>query len=299
MHATCYKFFSAYDRLSVHFLSTFRGLLLSFVFCHFCLNSSSLLLSSGRSFTKGNAKGFCRFLLAMACNETGWMVGDDFPLTTVEVCTIHERTFRAIWFVIAFLFVTLLPHAISKLPSDLGAVRRMVNKGAPRTLPLWCVAYAVLGSALYFYKAATLWLDSDYTKLLAHCTHAVMFGIFSGPLVWSFLFALISPFVATAPDSAALITRLKSAFVYMGLLTSLVIVAATGVQALQIEGKQRVVLSVVFLSSLAFDATLSFLALGVICRKVCMYFLIVRSLSFFFFHLWMDWSYCWCCSRFY
>jgi hypothetical protein len=204
----------------------------------------------------------------MACNDTGWLVGDDFSLTTVEVCTIYERTFRAVWFVIALLYVTILPHAISKLPLDLGEVRVIVGKGAPRTLPLWCVAFAVVASALYFYKAATFWLDSDYTKLLAHCTHAVVFGIFMGPLSWSFLFALISPFVATAPDSAALIARLKSAFVYMGLLTSLVMVAATGVQALRFEGEERVVLSVVFLSSLAFCTTIYILALGFICRKV-------------------------------
>jgi hypothetical protein len=129
----------------------------------------------------------------MACNGTGyWVTGGDFHLTTDEVCTVHQNTFRAIWFVIAFLHLTLTAHATSKLPLDVGQLRRLVLKGAPRTLPLWILFCGVLGFPLYPYKAATLWFFTTDHTLLAY---AMLCGIFFGPVVWSFLFALVAPFL--------------------------------------------------------------------------------------------------------
>jgi hypothetical protein len=40
------------------------------------------------------------------------------------------------------------------------------------------------------------------------------------------------------------------------------------VQALRVEGKERVMLSILFLSSLAFDVVLGMITLGIVCRKV-------------------------------
>jgi hypothetical protein len=199
------------------------------------------------------------------------MTGDDFPLTTdKEVCTIHQNTFRAIWLVNAFLFLTLVAHATSKLPLDVGELRRLVRKGAPRTLPLWVLVDGLVGTALFSYKAATLWFFTDHTKVFAVLANAMVFGIFFGPVTWSFLFALVAPFLATAPDSAALIARVKKSFLLLGLLCSALIMGAVVmVQALRVEGEERVVLSIVFLSSLAFDIVLAMLACGIVCRKVC------------------------------
>ena len=205
----------------------------------------------------------------MACNETGWMTGDDFPLTFVEECSIPENTFRAIWFVFAFLAFAVIPHAISKLPLDVGELQRIVHHGGPRTLPLWFVAYGVFGAAFGFYKAAALWLSSDYTKLLAIVAHAILFGIYLGPCAWYFFIMLISPFLATAPESAALIILIKKAFMLSGLFSSMLIGAVTMAQAMRVEGEERAMLSIVFLSSLAFNIALAMLALGIVYRKVC------------------------------
>jgi hypothetical protein len=204
----------------------------------------------------------------MACNETGWMTGDDFPLTFVQDCSIPENAFRAIWFVFACLAFAIIPHAISKLPLDVGELRRIVHQGAPQTLHLWFVAYGVVGAAFGFYKGAALWLSSDYTKLLAIAAHAMLFGIFLGPCTWYFFIALISPFLATAPESASLIIRIKKAFMLLGLFSSILIGAVIMAQAMRVDGGERATLSIVFLSSLAFNVALAMLALGIVYRKV-------------------------------
>jgi hypothetical protein len=197
------------------------------------------------------------------------MTGDDFPLTTDELCTVHQNTFRAIWLVNAFLFLTLVAHATSKLPLDVGELRRLVRKGAPRTLSLWILVNGVLGATLFSYKAATLcFFTSDHTKVFPVLGYALHFGIFFGPVAWSFFFALVAPFLATAPNSAALIARVKKSFLLLELLCSTLIGTVVMVQALRVEGKEKVMLSIVFLSSLAFDTVLAMLALGIVCRKV-------------------------------
>ncbi len=195
------------------------------------------------------------------------MTGDDFPLTTEEVCTVHQHTFRVIWFVNAVLFLTLTAHATSKLPLDVGELRRLVRKGG--TLPsLWILVLGVLGTAVCSYKAATLWFFPDHTKIFPAFAHAMFIGILLGPVCCSFFFALVAPFLATAPDSVALIARVKTSFLLLGLLCSTLVVAVAMVQALRVEGKERVMLSFVCLSSWAFDVVLEMLALGIVCRKV-------------------------------
>jgi hypothetical protein len=196
------------------------------------------------------------------------MTGDDFPLTTDELCTVHQHMFRIIWFVNAFLDLALIAHATSKLSLDIGELRRLVRKGAPRTLSLWILMYGMLGTALFSYKAATLWFFADSTQVFPLLAHAILLGIFFGPFVWSFLFALVAPFLATAPDSAALIARVKKSFLLLALLCSTLMVVVMMVQALRVEGKERVTLSIVYLSSLAFDSVLAMLAFGLVCRKV-------------------------------
>jgi hypothetical protein len=236
----------------------------------------------------------------MACNGTGWITGDDFPLTTDEVCTVHQNTFRAIWFVVAFCYLTLIPHATSKLPLDLGELKRLVRKGAPRTFPLWILVFGVVGTALFSYKAATLRFFTDHTKVFPQLqlAYAMLCGIFFGPVVWSFFFALVAPFLAAAPDSARLIARVKKSFLLLGLLSSTLVVAAVMVQVLRVEGKERVMLGVVFLSSLAFNVVLAMFGLGIVCRKV-------YTLSFVFasFHHTLispvAVAYCKCRSRFF
>jgi hypothetical protein len=195
------------------------------------------------------------------------MAGDDFPLTTDEVCTVHQNTFRAVWFVNAFLFLALIAHATSKLPLDVGELRRLVRKGAPRMLPLWILGTGVLGTALFSYKAATLWFFT-HTKVFPQLAYAMIFGTFFGPIVWSFLWALLAPFLATAPDCARLIARVKKSFLLLSLFCSTQVVAVLMVQALRVDGEGRVMLSTVFMASLAFNGVLAMLALGIVCRKV-------------------------------
>jgi hypothetical protein len=143
-----------------------------------------------------------------------------------------------------------------------------VRKGAPRTLPLWILVDGVLGTALFSYKAATLWFFTDHTKVFAVLANAMVFGIFFGPVVWSFFFAIVAPLLATAPDSAALIARVKKSFLLCGFLCSTLIVAVLMVQALRVERKERVMLSIVLLSSLAFNCVLGLFTLGIVCLKV-------------------------------
>jgi hypothetical protein len=189
------------------------------------------------------------------------MTGDDFPLTRDEVCTIHQNTFRAIWFVNAFLYLTLVAHATSKLPLDVGELRRLVRKGDPRTLSLWILVNGMLGTSFCCYKAATLWFFTDHTKVFPVLAHAMHAGIFFGPVVWSFLFGVVAPFLA-------LVTRVKKLFLLLGLHCSTLVVAVAIVQALRAEGEERVMLNIVCLSSWAFDAVVAILALGIACRKV-------------------------------
>jgi hypothetical protein len=196
------------------------------------------------------------------------MTGDDFPLTTDEVCTVHQNTFRTVWFVTAFLFLTLIAHATSKLPLNVAELRRLVRKGAPRTLPLWILVHGMLGTVFCTYKAAALWFFTDYTKIFPLLAYAILYAILFGPVVWSFLFALVAPFLATAPDSAALIARVKKSFLLLGLLSSTLIMVVLMVQALGVGGKERVMLSIAILSSLAFDVVLGMITLGIVCRKV-------------------------------
>ncbi len=196
------------------------------------------------------------------------MTGDDFPLTTDEVCTLHQHTFRTIWFVNAFLHLTLIVHATSKLSLDVGELRSLVHKGFSRTLSLWILFNSVLGAALFSYKAATLWFFTDRMKVFPVLAYAMYLGIFFGPAAWSFLFALIAPFLAIAPDSAALIARVKKSFLLLGLFCSTLMMAVVTAQALRVEGKERFVLSILYFSSLAFNAALAMLAFGLICRKV-------------------------------
>jgi hypothetical protein len=197
------------------------------------------------------------------------MAGDDFPLTIDEVCTIHQNTFRAIWFVNAFLHLPLIAHATSKLPLDVGELRRLVRKGASRTLlSLWILVYGILGTSLCFYKAATLWLFNDHTKIFPVLAHAIFIGILFGPVSWSFFFALVAPFLGTAPDSKSLVARVKNSFLLLSLICSTLVVTVGMVQALRVEGKERVMLSIVYLSTWAFDIILAMLALGIVCRKV-------------------------------
>jgi hypothetical protein len=196
------------------------------------------------------------------------MTGDDFPLTTDEVCTVHQNAFRAIWFIIAFLHLMIIPHSISKLPLDVAELRRLVRKGAHRTLPLWGLVFGVLGTALFSYKAATIMFFTHHTKVFPVLAYAMLCGIFFGPALWSFFFALVAPFLATAPDSVAIIARVKKSFLLLGLLCSTLAVTVVMVQALRVEGKERVMLSIVYLSSLAFNAVLSMFAFAIVCRKV-------------------------------
>jgi hypothetical protein len=195
------------------------------------------------------------------------MAGDDFPLTTDEVCTVHQNTFRAIWFLVAFLYLTLIAHATSKLPLDVRELRRLVHKGAPRTLPLWILIFGVVGTALCSYKASALCFFAHQTKVF-QLAFAMLFGIFFGPSTWYFLFALVVPFLSNARDSVALIARTKKSFLLLGLCCSTVMVSVVMVQALRVEGKERVMLSTVFFSSLVFNCVLAMLALGIVCRKV-------------------------------
>ncbi len=196
------------------------------------------------------------------------MTGGDIPLTTDEVCIVHQNTFRTIWFVMAFLYLTLIPHATSKLPLNVAELRRLVRKGAPRTFPLWILVVGLLGTALHSYKAKTLWFSTDHSKVFPLLVHAILYGIFFGPVVWSFFLALVAPFLATAPDSAAIIARVKKWFLFSGLLCSTLMATVVMAQFLRVEGKERVMLSNVFLLSLAFSAVQAMLALGIVCRKV-------------------------------
>jgi hypothetical protein len=197
------------------------------------------------------------------------MAGDDFPLTRDEVCTAHPQTLRAIWSVNALLYLTLIAHATSKLPLGVGKLRRLVRKGAPRTLSLWILVNGMLGTYFCSYKAATLWFFTDHTKVFPVLAHAMRVGIFFGPVTWSFSFAVVAPFLATARDSTALVARVKKLFLLLGLLCSILVVAVVViVQALRAEGEESVMLSIVCLSSWAFDTVLGMLALGSVCRKV-------------------------------
>jgi Na+-driven multidrug efflux pump len=196
------------------------------------------------------------------------MTGDDFPLTRDEVCTAHPYTFRAIWFVNAFLYLTLIAHATSKLPLDVGKLRRLVRKGAPRTLSLWILVSGMLGTSFCCYKAATLWFFTDHTKVFPVLAHAMHIGIFFGPVWWSFFFAVVAPFLATARNSAALVACVKKQILLLGLLCSTLVVAVAIGQALRAEGEERVMLNIVCLSSWAFDTVVALLALGIACRKV-------------------------------
>jgi hypothetical protein len=196
------------------------------------------------------------------------MTGDDFPLTTDEVCTVHQNTFRAIWFVNTFLHLMQIAHAASKFTLDVGELRCLVRKGDPRILSLWILIDGVLGVIMCSYKAATLCFFTDHTKVFPVFVYAMLFGILFGPIVWSFMFALIAPFLATAPDSTAFIARVKKSFLLWGLLSSTLVVAVLMAQALRVEGKKRVSLSIVCLVSWAFDIVLAMLALGIVCRKV-------------------------------
>ncbi len=171
-------------------------------------------------------------------------------------------------------YSTYIAHATIKLPLDVGKLIRLVRKGAPRTMSFWILVYGMLGTALCSLKAATLWFFSVHTKVFPVLGYAMLSAIFFGPVVWSFFFALVAPFLATAPNSAALIARIKKSFLLLGLLCSTLVVAVVMVQALRVEGKERVMFSIMYLSSLAFDIVLTMFALGIVCRKVYIYFLV-------------------------
>jgi hypothetical protein len=104
-----------------------------------------------------------------------------------------------------------------------------------------------------FYKAAALLLGSDDSKLHAIVAHAMLYGFFWGHVRGTFSSRRFSPFWRPQPpESAALIIRIKKAFVLSGLFSSMLIEAVIMAQAMRVAGKERATLSIVFLSSLAF-----------------------------------------------
>jgi len=137
-----------------------------------------------------------------ACPE-GYSRIDYIPLyTEVEDCLVHDAVFRAMCLLTAVLGVLLVFREIVRIKS-MGKTYKtgltlvsVVKNNTRETFEVLCLCYAVGITTEWSLRGALLIKQSD---LLAW--HLVLSAannsLFSGPIVWCFVYLLLIPFVRT------------------------------------------------------------------------------------------------------
>ena len=156
----------------------------------------------------------------MACDTTGWSVGDDFPLAT----SASNVTFRwslslpppslppslppftslfgsnnnecapcRLWVCVASLDAALFVHASLKLPWNLADLATVSKRGAPHTMPLWVAVVGLTGLVSYAVKAPRTSRFSDPDATIEIIFAATSIAIFTGPRFYPPVCVLFPP----------------------------------------------------------------------------------------------------------
>jgi hypothetical protein len=115
----------------------------------------------------------------------------------------------------------------------------------------------------YGLKAASMSRFSDPTKPAATVFFACNLAAFLGPLCWSFLFSLVSPFLLTTPQLTKFEVPVKRMFTGFAVLCGGIMFSVILLQLLDVEGDGRRALSFSFFMSLGFVASLCIFVLSV------------------------------------